>query len=356
MKLRSISSSSPLISVVIVTWKNYILFKRGLSSILKTNYPNFEIIIIINEGGDDGTLAYIKRIVKKTKISITYRIFETNIGHAEGVNVGVDLSSGDYIAKIDDDAHVDKNWLKELVFFYTTHKDTGQIQSNIITDGKLLKKNNKKLAHVTLTDRVGLSIKTFLTTDPVELFFATGCTMFIRRDIFLKVGGYDKDFIIYVEEVDLGWRLRLMGYHNYIVPNSVVYHRGGSTIRRNYYFSQFHYKKNHILMMLKNYNLMNVLRYLPLYIFLMFGDDIISLLKKRKVRGIQGSFAALLWNMHNFLNTLYKRKKVNALRKVNDDEIKKYMIPLHVSLKYIMATYVFNKTQTASIPIGRGVK
>lgn len=66
-----------------------------------------------------------------------------------------------------------------------------------------------------------------------EIFWASGACMAIKAEAWHKVGGLDGDFFAHMEEIDLCWRLQLLGYKIEIEPRSVVYHVGGGTLPNN---------------------------------------------------------------------------------------------------------------------------
>jgi GT2 family glycosyltransferase len=76
--------------------------------------------------------------------------------------------------------------------------------------------------------------------------------MFVRSEIFFKAGGFDEFFFAHMEEIDLCWRLHLMGYEIYCIPQSVVYHVGGGTLPKGNSRKTFLNFRNNQIMMWKN--------------------------------------------------------------------------------------------------------
>jgi GT2 family glycosyltransferase len=65
-----------------------------------------------------------------------------------------------------------------------------------------------------------------------EVFWATGACMFVRAEAFWKVGGFDDDYFAHMEEIDVCWRMKNIGYQIYVEPKSLVYHVGGGTLNK----------------------------------------------------------------------------------------------------------------------------
>lgn len=87
---------------------------------------------------------------------------------------------------------------------------------------------------------------------PAKIFWATGACFFIRRDVYHQLGGLDASFFAHQEEIDLCWRAFNQGYDCYYLPDSVVYHVGGATLKTGTPHKTFLNFRNSLSMMLKN--------------------------------------------------------------------------------------------------------
>jgi GT2 family glycosyltransferase len=85
-----------------------------------------------------------------------------------------------------------------------------------------------------------------------EIFWATGACLFIKSKLFHEAEGFDANFFAHMEEVDLCWRLQLMGYKIISVPESYVYHLGGGTLNKQSNQKTYLNFRNSLIMMLKN--------------------------------------------------------------------------------------------------------
>jgi hypothetical protein len=118
----------------------------------------------------------------------------------------------------------------------------------------------------------GEDVKAVGVQEAAETLFACGGAMLIRRDIFLGAGGFDDDYFAYFEDVDLGWRLWLMGHKVIFVPHAVAYHHHFGTTRK---FAEskhlFLCERNALFNIYKNYSGENLARILPAALMLLIN-------------------------------------------------------------------------------------
>lgn len=325
----------PLVSIVVVTYKNRQLLEKAIDSILQTNYPRFEVVIVVNSN-EDGSLDFLRQIAKSDDRLIVIDAKE-NIGHSAGMNLAVQKSRSEYIAKLDDDVIVDPNWLKELIKILLGKPKVGQAQSNIIEFDLFRNgKAREKSAKVSDLDYLVIATRERYTKDVEEIFFASSCATAMKKELFNKAGGLDEALFVYFDDADLGWRLRLMGYKNYIVPGSMVYHKGRITLRRNRVFGIYHFRKNHIAMLIKNYNLFNLLRYLPIFSVFMWVQALFNLVVEKNIVYLIACNKAFWWNIRNLKYIFSERKIVQKkLRRISDNELKKSMVPIRIPWHFL---------------------
>ena len=97
-----------------------------------------------------------------------------------------------------------------------------------------------------------------------DILFPCGGAMAVRRDVFLQAGGFDEDYFIYFEDVDVGWRLWLMGHRVVFCPAAITYHKLSSTrSRRVAESTKLLYERNALVTINKNYGDTALARILP---------------------------------------------------------------------------------------------
>lgn len=302
-------------SIVIINWngkeKLGELLDKCLESVSNTKYNNLEIIFVDN-ASTDGSYEYVQSKFTNFKF---FRNSE-NLGFAGGNNVGAKFCKGDIIVFLNNDTIVNPHWLDEPAKLFENPK-IGIIQSNL----RLLDNPEIPDSIGHCISAIGLPIENYFFMDeprrPIPIFSGKGAALFVRRDLFERLGGFDEDYFFYFEETDLCWRARLLGYEVYFSPNSVVLHKGSGTFKDGKLL--YHRQKNTIASMIKCYEFMNLVKYLPLrFAFELAG--IVYLLFKKPSLAI-GNLKALVWIIRNMGKLLGKRKDVQAERVVKDKEL-----------------------------------
>ncbi|HMO10392.1 MAG TPA: glycosyltransferase, partial [Actinotalea sp.] len=99
---------------------------------------------------------------------------------------------------------------------------------------------------------------------PKDVLFGTGAAMFVRADVYREVGGFDERFFMFYEDVDLGWRLNLLGHRVRYVPGSLAFHKHHATMNKfGSYRESYLLERNALLSMVKNYDDETLARTLP---------------------------------------------------------------------------------------------
>jgi len=323
---KNLSSSTkyPLVSIIIVNFNDKKFLESCLDSLFKVDYPNYELIVV-----DCLTKGIEKFIKEKYCSNIKLVHLDYDVGPAESHNIGAKVARGKYIVFLDNDVEVHPLWLKELVsVIEAAQKNVAAAQSKIL----LTKEPCKFDCAGGYIDRFGFSFQRgWLEVDKgqydkiAEVFYAKGASMIVNKETFRKIGGFDDSFFLYYDETDFCWRLLLSGYRVLYVPKSIVFHNVGMKAR----FSPirtYHYTKNHVAMLIKNYNLKNLVSTIILVYIYYFGIALLDIKRKR----IGVSFAilkGLLWDLINlkqiWANHVYVQ---GVIRKKTDIYVEQYMI------------------------------
>ncbi|MCV0399624.1 MAG: glycosyltransferase family 2 protein [Nitrosarchaeum sp.] len=235
--------SQPLVSVIIINYNGRDLLKNCFESLSKIMYPNVEIILIDNNSSD-GSVAFTKENFPK----IIVHKLDDNKGFAEPNNIGASLATGKYLLFLNNDTTVTENFITELVDVIENDETIGICQS------LLLKPDGSIDSSGDFIDDLGVVYNSKTQVDTIrEISSARGASMLIRKTLFDELGGFDEKFFVSFEDVDLGWRAWILGYRTVIVPKSIVYHLGGSTIKKINLNIAFHGFKNQLAMKITNF-------------------------------------------------------------------------------------------------------
>jgi len=212
----------PLVSIIIVNYNGKTHLEECLSSLEKIDYKNYEIILVDNNSTDTSV-----EYVKNTYPSITIIKLNRNYGFAEPNNIGAKNAKGDYLLFLNNDTTVNPNFISEMVNVLEQDPQIAICQS------LLLKPNGEVDSSGDFIDTLGRAYSSKNKENEVKkILSARGASMMVRKDSFWDLGGFDKRFFASFEDVDLGWRAWIWGYKIVVVPSSIVYHKGGQTVKQ----------------------------------------------------------------------------------------------------------------------------
>ena len=318
-----------MISVVILNFNGKKFLSKCLGSALKSDYPDFEVILVDN-ASTDGSIGFVRsNFCQCSNLRIIHN--DRNFGFAEGNNIGARVAKGKYVVFLNNDTEVDPEWLRELVMVMESDETIGAAQSKLILfDRKTIDSAGDFINFYGRGWMRGHGEEDNEQYDKIdEVFSARGAAMIVKKQIFDEVGCFDQAFFMVCEDIDLSWRIRLYGYRVMFVPKSIVYHFGSGAREKfqppaqSYYYNV----RNNLVMLIKNYDLKNLFPSVITYITSELTIFLISLPFPSKKTYNLSRLWALLWNLLNFRYVWRKRLKVQYwVRKVPDDQVKKLMI------------------------------
>ena len=250
-------TQSKKLAVLILNWNGKDLLERFLPSICKYNSDFANIIVVDNASSDDSV----------TFLNTEYPEIETieldkNYGFAEGYNKAMEMVNYPYVVLLNSDVRVTENWLVEPLDFLEKNGDYAACQPKIL-DEKEPTKFEYAGASGGYIDRFGYPFCRGRIFDDLEVdagqydsvkdvFWASGAALFVRRELYLEVGGLDASFFAHQEEIDLCWRLLNMNYKIACIPQSTVFHLGGASLDKMNPKKTFLNFRNNLVMLLKN--------------------------------------------------------------------------------------------------------
>jgi len=338
-------TARPKVSVIILNFDGLRncgpLFGRCLVSTLSTDYPNFEVLLVDNASTDKSLMYVEANYSNYDKLKVI--ALGANYGFAKGNNLGTkktDLESK-YFVFLSPDVEVSPSWLHNLINVMEDNRDIGIAQPLSL---RIDKQGIDSIG--CLIDRFAfshdcLSVNNMARTKSVEIFYAEGLALAIRRQLFEELGGFDNDYFVLEEDVDLCWRARLKGYKVVTVLQSVVHHARGSTIpgKRVKFSSlaQFHTTRNRLVTMIKNYSTANVLKYILFSVMLELAKAVWFISNRKPQIGVAVLNAILdtlknskyIWKKHEYVQ--------QNVRKVSDTEIMKNMAPTAMALRSLIS-------------------
>ena len=247
----------PKVAVVIIHWNRKNLLEQFLHFVCDSTYPNLEIIVADNNSTDD-SVDFIKQYFPMVTIIQN----DDNYGYAGGYNRALQQVTADYYVLLNNDIEVPSHWIEPVIQAMELDHNIGACQP------KMLDYKNRNMFEYAgacggYMDRLGYVFCRGRLFEVLEedkgqynienaIFWATGACLFIRSEVFHDAGGFDEHFFAHMEEVDLCWRIQLLGYKIKVIPSSYVYHVGGGTLNKMSPQKTFLNFRNNLIMLTKN--------------------------------------------------------------------------------------------------------
>lgn len=341
-------------TIVIANYNGEDYLPKCLTSILKSTYSKYQIVIV-DDHSSDRSVEIINRY-RKDYQNITLIRNKTNIGPSGSRNRALEVISTEFVYFIDNDTEVKKNWLQEVYRCFSADQKTGAVQSLLCDfDNRHIIQN----AGLKLIPQTGWAIGLNESQDlksvhkfPSEVV-GLSAALAVRKVVFDQGVTFDKHFYHYSEDLDFSWRMWIAGFKIKLASTSVVYHKVKKIDERrnvgaNMQIVYFHLAKNSLRSLTKNYQLLNLLFYFPQCIAILIIRAFLVLLLRKDPSSLIGTLKAFWWFVLHIQNTLDERAKVQrVLRKVPDSAF----------LKTIMVQYslfdIYRKhfKQTKLLPI-----
>ena len=246
------------VAIIILNWNGEKLLREFLPSVVKNTNADLGRVVVVDNHSTDGSWICLEQEFP----DVERVLFEENFGFAGGYNRAIEMIEVEYVVLLNSDVEVAPGWLEPLVAVLDRDEKVAAVQPKILA---YRDKNKFEYAGAAggYIDYLGFPFcrgRVMDTTeqdygqydDEVDVFWATGASLCIRRDVYRVAGGLDEAFFAHMEEIDLCWRLKNGGYTLKVVPSSVVYHLGGGSLPMNHPRKLFLNYRNNLLMLHKN--------------------------------------------------------------------------------------------------------
>ena len=233
------------LSIIIVNYNVKEFLKNLLHSIHKATQNLSIEIIVVDNASDDGSVEMIKEKFPDV-ILITN---EKNLGFGKANNIGLKKARGKYILLINPDTLVAEDTFIKLIEFFEAHPEAGMAGCKILNpDGTLQLACRRSFPGpwTSFTKVTGLSNLfpksklfarynlTYLDENQTyEVDAISGSFMMLRKEVYEKVGGFDEQFFMYGEDLDLCYRVQKAGYKIYYVHTTQIIHYKGESTKRS---------------------------------------------------------------------------------------------------------------------------
>lgn len=308
--------SNPLVSIVFCSLEDEYL-EKTIPSIQTLNYSNYEIICVWT--GEEDQYEEIKERYSDIKV-IKSEVFRSK---NYGTNQGVKEAKGKYVLLLDDDVILeDKNLISKLISTTEKIPDWGLLALSTKNNGEEKLTNYGKFFSVLFTkDNPPKSMAEVKDMNRRLIGHPSGVAIFTTKKSWLKVGGYDEDYIFGGDDSDIGIRFWLYGYKNYLFSESIQLHIGMGRRADNKKYSLYYGDKlyAHLGVITKNYKMKNFIITFPLYLGMMFIKSIKQSVQRKMFGPFQGFCRGIFLYLKNFGKIMKGRYQIQSIRVVDED-------------------------------------
>ncbi|MGI6242358.1 MAG: glycosyltransferase family 2 protein [Prevotella sp.] len=245
------------VAIVILNWNGADMMRKYLPVVLEYSQDEGEVWVADNASADNSM-----QMLREEFPEVKTLQLDKNYGFAEGYNRALAQIKADYYILLNSDVEVTPGWLTALRSYMDSHPDVAACQPKLLSvfdkhqfeyagaSGGMLDKYGYPFCRGRIFDTVEADEGQYDTV--AEIHWATGACLMVRAADYWRVGGLDGRFFAHNEEIDLCWRLRLLGRGIVCVPSSVVYHVGGGTLPKGNPMKTFLNFRNNLTMLYKN--------------------------------------------------------------------------------------------------------
>lgn len=246
------------IAVVILNWNGCEMLRSFLPSVVACSEADGAVVYVADNGSTDQSVEMLQQEFP----GVCCLVLGQNYGFAEGYNRALKLVDAEYVVLLNSDVEVTEHWLRPMADYLDAHPEVAACQPKIRSwrqkqmfeyagaAGGFIDCYGYPYCRGRVMEVVEEDKGQYDTVRPV--FWATGAALFIRLKDYQETGGLDARFFAHMEEIDLCWRLRARGRGLVCVPQSVVYHVGGATLKKGSPRKTYLNFRNNLLMLYKN--------------------------------------------------------------------------------------------------------
>jgi GT2 family glycosyltransferase len=312
---------NPLLSILVLNFNGKDLLPSCLNSILSQNYDDYELIVADNNSSD-GSKEYIKENFPTAILAEN----SENFGFATGNNRALQHAKGEWIFFLNNDAFLEKNCLNILDEHIKNRKP-----EQLVFAPLMLKSDSPDYVdsagdilypwgYAYKYENVLASEQNF--SEDREIAAACCGAAVFNKDLLMRLHGFDEDFFLYYEDIDLSLRARHLGAKIYLVPQAKVFHKGSATVGKRTSSRLYYIERNRFWTKLKNFPLITLIKYAPHS----FACSLFSLM----LWTCRGFFFAWVKSRFAMLKgmpkMLKKRRKIFAESKINSAEFERWLL------------------------------
>lgn len=244
------------LAIVILNWNGADMLRRFLPSVLRHS-GQAQVVVADNASTDSSV-----EVLRSEFPTVRCIELDRNYGFAGGYQHALSRVEATYYILLNNDVEVAPHWADTLLQYMEAHPQVAACQPKLLSYGQ---RSHFEYAGACggYVDAWGYPycrgrVLSVVEQDlgqynhPAPLLWATGAALMVRSQVYWQVGGLDERFFAHQEEIDLCWRMRSRGYELMCVPQSVVWHVGGATLRQDNPQKTYLNFRNNLLLLYKN--------------------------------------------------------------------------------------------------------
>ena len=258
--MAAINDGTKPVAVIILNWNGAKLLRKFLPEVVRNTNDEIADVIVADNGSTDNSVEVLEKEFPEVKLIK----FAENYGFAEGYNRAIAATRYEYTVLLNSDVATAPHWVEPLLDYCRSHGNVAACQPKILSyvDKSMFEYAGAaggfidRLGYPYCRGRIFASIEKdygqYDRQHDVSLFWASGAGLFVKTEAYLLAGGLDKGFFAHMEEIDLCWRIHLLGYDIRFVPESVIYHLGGGSLPAGNPKKTYLNFRNNLLLLYKN--------------------------------------------------------------------------------------------------------
>ena len=257
----------PLVAIAILNWNGKHWLEKFLPNVIL--YSQEATIYVIDNASTDDSVNFLEQNFPTIKIIKNKK----NTGFAGGYNEGLKQISEEIYCLLNSDVEVTENWIQPIIELFRRNAEIAAIQPKIRSfeadqyfefagaGGGLIDNLGYPYCRGRIFEKLEEDKGQY--NDETEIFWASGCALFIRKEDYWSMNGLDERFFAHQEEIDLCWRLKNAGRKIYYCGKSTVFHVGGGTLNKQSPQKTYLNIRNNLSMLLKNLPIAALLWVIP---------------------------------------------------------------------------------------------
>jgi GT2 family glycosyltransferase len=225
----SVNPAQPHVSVIIPNYNGLRLLQVCLGALEAQSYPaSCTEILLVDDASTDGSVGYVREHYPRVQVVV----LERNRGLAAACNTGAAVARGDLLVMLNNDTEAEPGWLAALAAAATQHPRAGAVARKMLLYDRrdTLHNAGDAMGADGIPRNRGVWQRDEGQYDrEIEVFGGCGGGVAYRREAWQAAGGFDERLFMYLEDVDLAWRLRLLGWGAVFAPEARLYHHLSAT-------------------------------------------------------------------------------------------------------------------------------